>query len=838
MRFVGTPAVLVAAAVLALRPDRAAAQAIPVFVVAGQSNALNYATDFSLLDSTQQAPQPTVLYAGQAYTGNYNPFASLNAVNWGTINGPTEVHSPPGPVYSGSGFGPEISAPLVISKALGGAKVGVTKFAVNNTGFGADIAPFEGDWSAPSGSLYTRLTSRVNSSISALPVQQSGTTGSVAALFWMQGERDALDENRADRYQFNLTTLINSFRSTYGNVPVVLGQIQPESNPWSETVRRAQSNVARLLPNVALVQTDDLERASGIPFATGHFSSQGTYELGVRFGQAFIDLTDVRPARPAGMNLVTNGSFEDYAVGRFSGVPGTQNGGLLPTNAMPSWTANGQGATLFNAQVIGNASHGQQFITLANGFFGNGNGGVTTSFSAANEQYTVFFDYSALASGAGGNTAFTYARNGGSVQTFSINTSGLSQNQMAGWVGTFITASLNGAQTIRFAPTVTADNGTYYGPAIDNVRIVEGPIWNLAGGGSWTTNGNWIGGNDPDGNTDNANFLWRNTGAASINLTTDREVKSIRFDSPHSYTIAGASHIDLNHATAGQNATILVGAGAHTIDVRLDLEDNLDIDVAGGATLTVNGQLAQITSARTITKFGVGNVVFANASNTHTGPTRVVEGTLALSAASSNNLASSTSITIYQGATLDVTGLSGGGITLADNQVLSGKGTVRGALTTPATGTPTLAPGTSAGKLTFSGPGDITLTNNSLLQFEIGGDGSGVGVAGLNFDQIVVDGTGKSFVTGNARLQITALPGLVLNQSYTIVTAVNGATINFSALFRNLAGTLTEGADHVDGQLVYRIDYENTSLSVMFSVPEPSVLWCVVLGVGLRRRWR
>src|SRR5262245_17583346 len=192
MRRLKILAALIAVGMLSVLPSTLGAQSISIFVFAGQSNAVGYATDFNLLTTDQKAAQPKVLYAGQAYTGNFDPGGALNPISWGTINGATEIHSSSFPINSGHGFGPELSAPLTISKGLMGSKVGAVKFAVNNTGFGADIAPLEGDWSAPGGNLYNSLTTRVNNSITALPSQQPGTTGGVAGLFWMQGERDAL----------------------------------------------------------------------------------------------------------------------------------------------------------------------------------------------------------------------------------------------------------------------------------------------------------------------------------------------------------------------------------------------------------------------------------------------------------------------------------------------------------------------------------------------------------------------------------------------------------------------------------------------------------------------
>jgi hypothetical protein len=65
-------------------------------------------------------------------------------------------------------------------------------------------------------------------------------------------------------------------------------------------------------------------------------------------------------------------------------------------------------------------------------------------------------------------------------------------------------------------------------------------------------------------------------------------------------------------------------------------------------------------------------------NNTYTGATTVNSGTLRLIAASVNNIASSQTVTVKNGATLNVTALNGGAITLASGQTLAGGGTVTG----------------------------------------------------------------------------------------------------------------------------------------------------------------
>ena len=48
-------------------------------------------------------------------------------------------------------------------------------------------------------------------------------------------------------------------------------------------------------------------------------------------------------------------------------------------------------------------------------------------------------------------------------------------------------------------------------------------------------------------------------------------------------------------------------------------------------------------------------------------------------------------------------------------------------------------------------------------------------VAGYTFDQIIIDGSGKTFTTGGARLSLSKLAGLFLGNTYKIIEARNGA---------------------------------------------------------------
>ncbi|HEY7089690.1 MAG TPA: sialate O-acetylesterase [Tepidisphaeraceae bacterium] len=807
------------------------ADQVPLFIFAGQSNMVGYATDSAQLTAQQLLAQPKILWAGRQEL----------SINWTTMQAPTELS---GQIASGHGFGPELSAPLTISNAMGGSADAAVKYALNGTGFGADIPP---EWSAPSGDNYVNMVSRANTAISQLPLQMPGRTAQVSGFFWMQGERDAGDEDRADLYQYNLTRLINQVRTDFGDpsLPIVIGRIGADTGPHADVVRRAQDNIAKLLPNVRTVNTDDLPRATAsIPNGTIHFSTQGTYSLGIRFGQAYLDIKNPPPSRPAPANKAVNGSFEDYAVKNYAPAPGFFIGKSFPADLITGWQAIGAGVTIARAGAFGAgtapASDGSQWLSLENGAFGSGNGGASQSFSTVSgENYRVYFDYSALSSGDNRTSSFTYDVNG-IGNSISVNTTGVANFMMVPWQRRqFSFTNIGTSATLRFLPTDPND-GSFYGAAIDNVKIIEGRFWLPTGGGTWTTAANWEGG-VPNAAAKNANFLESITAAASINVPSGVTVGSIRFDNTNKYTLTGAGSITFS----GPSASVLVLRGSHDINIPMTLGISTSADVASGSTLTFGGAVSG-TSANYLAKFSAGTLVLGAASNPYQGITHVVEGTLRLSAANNNNITSTPRIITYPGATLDVTGLSSGSFSLAANQALNGSGSVRGGVNATAAGTSIgagIVPANGVagyGAMTFNGPGNITLNTNATVEVEIGGNNGSAGTPGLNFDQIVVDGTGKSFTTGGARLKIVPRFGIVTGQAYTLISVANGATINFSTVFKNLTQNLTEGPSFTEAGLTYSVDYDSTFVKITFTaVPEPGTvasLAAMCVGMILARR--
>ncbi len=174
----------------------------------------------------------------------------------------------------------------------------------------------------------------------------------------------------------------------------------------------------------------------------------------------------------------------------------------------------------------------------------------------------------------------------------------------------------------------------------------------------------------------------------------------------------------------------------------------------GGGTIDTNGFnittgqnfLVGSTAGGGFTKTGAGTLTYTATGSTYTGSTSVTGGTLALSAASSNPLASSSGYIVGAGANLDVTGLtaSSGRLILTGSQFLKGSGTVTGGVTAATNNT--ISPGASPGNLTITG--GLNLSGGGSYIWELGAYKASdnvpnlAGGAGTDWDLITLTGGG------------------------------------------------------------------------------------------------
>jgi hypothetical protein len=248
---------------------------IPVFIFAGQSEAINSGTDTGLMKPEALAPQPNVLfYNARTHT------PATGAVHWVTYRPPT------GPGFMDCGhtnaqgsFGPEMTAANLISqKCYERGPVGVFKYAVGAT-------DLWNQWNPNHTNYYRDMLSCVSNAMAALQ-RETGHTGRIAGVFWTQGESDALaGKAAAAAYGTNLQNFALALRRHFGEarLPFVYGRILPQ---WqnSQAVREGQQALANKLPDVFMANADDLLTP------TLHYNNEGTMTLGNRYAEGFVAL--------------------------------------------------------------------------------------------------------------------------------------------------------------------------------------------------------------------------------------------------------------------------------------------------------------------------------------------------------------------------------------------------------------------------------------------------------------------------------------------------------------------------------------------------------------------
>lgn len=201
-----------------------------------------------------------------------------------------------------------------------------------------------------------------------------------------------------------------------------------------------------------------------------------------------------------------------------------------------------------------------------------------------------------------------------------------------------------------------------------------------------------------------------------------------------------------------------------------------------------------------LAKSGSGQLTLAG-TNTSTGDVRIVDGTLVLMHASSNNLDRAPIVRLESPtAILDVTGLLASRLVLADGQGLEGTGTVRGNVTVGAASA--LAPGL----LTIEGAYDQA----GLLQIELSGY-----TQGIDYDWLTVTGA----ATLHGQLELSLLEGFAPSDgdTFQVLTAAS-----ITDLGLELVGELDAGWDY---RIVPWASGQALELYVATAVvPEPSTL--------------
>ncbi len=111
----------------------------------------------------------------------------------------------------------------------------------------------------------------------------------VAAIFWMQGEGDAFNRERASSYAENLTRFIASLRTELNvpDAPFIMGEINPVGRDFPEVplVQQQQRLVNNTVPNTYLIPERGIKKI----YDNIHFNADGMVEMGKRYAQQYLD---------------------------------------------------------------------------------------------------------------------------------------------------------------------------------------------------------------------------------------------------------------------------------------------------------------------------------------------------------------------------------------------------------------------------------------------------------------------------------------------------------------------------------------------------------------------
>ncbi len=223
--------------------------------------------------------------------------------------------------------------------------------------------------------------------------------------------------------------------------------------------------------------------------------------------------------------------------------------------------------------------------------------------------------------------------------------------------------------------------------------------------------------------------------------------------------------------TAGDVSTLLSQVGGTSSRGFLNgAIVGFDTTNAAGGNFTYGNAINNTNSganALGVTKFGT-NTLTLSAANGYTGPTTVVAGTLAVS----GSLAAASTVNV-NGGTLNITGKVGGPVNVAAGATLSGNG--NGTTTGDVGGALTLAAGavinTQDNTVGTLGGSTLALTagaTNAVLDLDVS---SGTTADLLTF-------SGAASLNDKFTINVDALSGATAGNTYTIVSATGGLTLN------------------------------------------------------------
>ncbi|MEO0334582.1 MAG: sialate O-acetylesterase, partial [Bacteroidota bacterium] len=185
-------------------------------------------------------------------------------------------------------FGPEIGLSQILHQHFPDSNFILVKYAIG----GASLLDWAPNYdsvqavvtgNARFGAMYDSLWKYLDQATAS-----TDETTEIAALLWMQGERDARIPEAGVDYYPKFKNFIEHVRrdANRPNLPIIFGLANPDPARYAavDTVQAAQRRIANEMDDVWMIDTSDLSKWDD----NVHYNSAGQLELGQRFGQALV----------------------------------------------------------------------------------------------------------------------------------------------------------------------------------------------------------------------------------------------------------------------------------------------------------------------------------------------------------------------------------------------------------------------------------------------------------------------------------------------------------------------------------------------------------------------
>lgn len=197
-------------------------------------------------------------------------------------------------------FGAELTFARRLQELNPGRKIALIKYSRGGTSISSDASAatrfgsWDPEWEGGEGdgqgiNQFDHFLATLKHAREDRDIDDDGTEDTlvVRGIVWMQGESDAQEIEVAEKYEENLTHLMNLIRRELGNesARVVIGRITDWA-VWKhgDIVRKAQADFVARDKNAALVTSTDQYSNSD----KWHYDTAGYLDLGLRFAEAMV----------------------------------------------------------------------------------------------------------------------------------------------------------------------------------------------------------------------------------------------------------------------------------------------------------------------------------------------------------------------------------------------------------------------------------------------------------------------------------------------------------------------------------------------------------------------